>query len=130
MHIVIKIIILLFSLLIASWIIVAVIISGSEKPKKTTETTYVGARVRESEEYETTTITKQDLQILNRIARQGHVDLVDLEAALGETRTELVKRLKKLEKLGVIAPRDNESYMITDDVWKLLEKMREKYPYS
>jgi len=132
MHLVIEIVAFLFIFLTISWIIVAItILKEREQSRHTTSITRGGKpTVQSSDEYDTTTITKYDLQVLRRIVEKGYVDLSELEASFGETRSEIVKRLKKLEKIGVIASKNNELYIATDDVWKLLEKMREKYPYS
>jgi len=132
MHLVIEIVAFLFIFLTISWIIVAITILKEREQSRHTTSITRGEKptVQSSDEYDTTTITKYDLQVLRRIVEKGYVDLSELEASFGETRSEIVKRLKKLEKIGVIASKNNELYIATDDVWKLLEKMREKYPYS
>jgi len=132
MHLVIEIVALLFIFLTISWVVVAIaILKEKEKSKRATSTTYGGGHaIQPLDELDTTTITKHDLQVLRRIVEKGHVDLSELEASFGEARSEIVKRLKKLEKMGIITSKNNEFYIAADDVWKLLEKMREKYPYS
>ena len=133
MHLIIEIVAILFILLTISWIVVAVaILRGEGQPRSMTGTIYRGKMdaIQLPDEPTTTTITKHDIQILRRIVEKGRVDLSELEASFGETKSEIIKRLRKLEKMGIIASRDNEFYIARDDVWKLLEKMREKYPYS
>jgi len=133
-HLVIEIVVTLFLLLTISWIIVAVaILRGRERPRNVAGgTTYRGEanNIPSLDEHTLTTITKQDLQVLRRIAEKGYADLSELEASFGEARSEIAKRLKKLEKMGIIASKNEDLYIAVDDVWKLLEKMREKYPHS
>lgn len=130
MHLIIEIVAILFTLLTISWIIVAIaILKGRGRPKRVAGVVYQGeAHTIQLPDEPATTITKYDLQILRRIVEKGRVDLSELEASFGETKSEIIKRLRKLEKMGIIASKDNEFYIATDDVWKLLEKMREKYP--
>jgi len=129
-HLIIEIVAILFTLLTISWIIVAIaILKGRGRPKRVAGVVYQGeAHTIQLPDEPATTITKYDLQILRRIVEKGRVDLSELEASFGETKSEIIKRLRKLEKMGIIASKDNEFYIAIDDVWKLLEKMREKYP--
>lgn len=135
MHLVIEIVAFLFLFLTISWIAVAVaILRGKERARSVAGgTIYRGGEahmIQLPDEHISTTITKQDLQVLRRIAEKGYVDLSELQASFGEARSEIAKRLKKLERMGIVASKNDELYMAVDDVWKLLEKMREKYPYS
>lgn len=132
MHLIIEIVAILFTLLTISWIIVAIaILKGRGRPKRVAGVVYQGeAHTIQLPDEPATTITKYDLQILRRIVEKGRVDLSELEASFGEARSEIAKRLKKLEKMGIIASKNEDLYIAVDDVWKLLEKMREKYPHS
>ena len=131
MHLIIKIVVFLLLLITISWtIVVAIILRSRRRNRHSASTTYSrGHALKTSDEHDTA-ITKYDLQVLRRLVEKGYVDLLELEASLGEAKTEIVKRLKKLEKIGVIASKNDEFYVAVDDVWKLLEKMREKYLYS